>query len=485
MSSENTQPNDKSPAVPDRAGRLRSYWHELTTNPVRQDQLVLGLLVAERFLTRLFSEKLGWLPGWTNFLDYPLLIVLAGYVYWRTRSDRLVNPHSGFEVPAILLVLIIGGSAVLNLDRLHAPAVVLFAVGLLEPIAYLFLILRLKPDRAVLDFVIKILLGIGWLQLLTVLVLDIPVYLESGDPDVISGTFGENAYQLVFFLLTWNALILSRAKAQGRKLIATVPIQFVTLLIILLAQFRAFIPSVFLTWGMTYFLIYGISLRTLRMSVIGVSSVIGLFLLVNLAIPSLKYQEVIELASRSDEVIQSGKVQTVLAYGRLVSDQPQILLVGTGPGTMLSRGFRVFSVYGEREMVNQLLEDRLGIEPYLSDVAETYILPITAREFYAFGSQTTTDPWISHLAVLTELGLGGFLVVMLMYWRALRVSLRPKDGSALHLGRWLFIAIIVLLQLAFLGEWLEVTRLTIPIWLVLGLLLSDSRSEQIQDAAGA
>ena len=56
---------------------LQSQWTALKDSPVRQDQLVLGLLIAERFLTRLFSEKLGWLPGWSNFLDFPLLFVLG------------------------------------------------------------------------------------------------------------------------------------------------------------------------------------------------------------------------------------------------------------------------------------------------------------------------------------------------------------------------------------------------------------------------
>ena len=363
-----------------------------------------------------------------------------------------------------------------NIPRLHLPAALLFVVGLLEPIAYLFLVLRLSPAQPVREFIVRLLIAIGWMQILIVAVLDLPVYIASGDPDVISGTFGQNAYQLVFYLLTWNALILSRAKKQNRSMLAMIPVQFITLLIILLAQFRAFIPSVFLTWAITYFLIYGISIRTFRLSAIGLAAVVGLFLVINLAIPLLKYQEVLDLGNRMDEVVQSGKVQTVLAYGQLVSDDPKVLLVGTGPGTMLSRGFRVFSIYGEREFANQLVQQRGGGEPYISDVAETYILPITSRDFYAFGSQTTTDPWISHLAVLTELGLAGFVVVMALYGRALSAARRAANIRDSDLGRWLFIAIIVLLQLAFLGEWLEVSRLTVPIWLVTALIVVENRS---------
>ena len=53
----------------------------------------------ERFVTRLFSEKLNLLPGWTNFLDYPLLILFAIYVLGRTRGRRKKQPPSGFELP--------------------------------------------------------------------------------------------------------------------------------------------------------------------------------------------------------------------------------------------------------------------------------------------------------------------------------------------------------------------------------------------------
>ena len=124
---------------------------------IRADGLILSGIILVCFVTRLFSEKLGWLPGWTNFLDYPLLVVFAVYVLLSLRKRRISVKPSGFAPLIWGLFMIFGVSALANVNRLHLGAVTLFFVGLFEPLAYMALAYALAPRQEVLKFLVKVL----------------------------------------------------------------------------------------------------------------------------------------------------------------------------------------------------------------------------------------------------------------------------------------------------------------------------------------
>jgi len=457
---------------------IQAYWQEQwRARQIQRDKLVFGLILLERFTTRLLSEKLEILPGWTNFLDYPLLILFAVYVLAEARHRPTQPLRTGYGALSLGLTLITSLSAIINLDRLNLGAFLLFFIGLMEPLAYMALAYALAPDRKVLDFILRLLILVGWAQILVVAFVDLPVFLETRNPDFISGTFGLNAYQLVFYLLAWNVLILSpseKSRYSAFRWIAVFLTQLALLIIILLAQFRAFIPSLLLTWLFTYLILYRPSMKTFARVSIAASLPVVLFLAINRIFPELKYQDILQLPERTQEISESGKIEVIRNYVKMVGENPQVLLIGTGPGTFLSRGFRVFSIYGKYEVANQVFRDLFDTSSYLSDVAKKYIVPITARGLFTFGAATTSEPWFSHLAILAELGLIGYLIVMATYFQAARMSWRmtSSGGSTATLSRWVLVAIFILLQLGFVGEWLEVTRVTIPIWLIFGALLA-------------
>lgn len=442
------------------------------------DKLILGSIILDRFVTRLFSEKLGWLPNWTNFLDYPLLVVFAVYVLLSLRERR---KPSGFAPLMWGLFMIFGVSALANLDRLHPGAVTLFFVGLFEPLAYMALAYALVPRQEVLNFLVKVLFFVGWLQITVVLLMDLPRFLVTGNPDVISGTFGENAYQMTFVLMAWNALILS-GKPAGRFrdlwFLGVVGLQGLILGIILLAQFRAFIPFALITWGLTYVIVNRAPGRAIVGAGLGVGLFLTAFFVVNAWFPELKYGEFLELSSRRDEVIRAGKVQSVLNFFDLVDAQPQVLLIGTGPGTYASRGFRTFSIAGKTDAANIFYRDAFHADFYVTDVAARYVLPVA--NLYAFGSATTAVPWFSFLSIPAELGLFGLALVLAIYGKAIRLAFRAmhRPNSQGMLARWAFIALILLLQMAFIENWLEVSRLTVPVWIVFGVVLAQSHADK-------
>jgi len=448
---------------------------------VKADSWFLATIVIERFVTRLFTEKLGWLPDWANFLDYPMLVLFAAYVLRRIRGRRGASKETGFGLLASFLIINIGISMLVNLDRLHPGAASLFIMGLLEPLAFMALAYRLNPHREVVGALAKVLVFVGWLQIVVVGIMDVPTFLVTRNPDLISGTFGKNAYQLTFFLLTWNALVLSdKAETRQRALrqVSILMIQAAIVVIILLAQFRSFLPFTAVTWIVTYIVVNQRPMRGFVAAAFGGSLLVGLFVAVNGLFPELKWGEVFELADRTDEVYESGKFQAVLNFGHLIADQPGVLAVGTGPGTYASRGFRTFSIAGEGDVVNRIYRDLFNSDYYVTDVAARYTLPV--ERYFAFGAATTAVPWFSYLAIPAELGLPGLAIVLAIYGKAIVVSWNASRKAiwTRPLAQWVLIGLVLLLQMAFLENWLEVSRLTVPVWLVFGVVLAQVQTKE-------
>lgn len=443
------------------------------------DKWVLGSILLERFITRLFSDKWTFqlLPSWTNYLDYPFLVLFAFYVMWRVRDRYRGNhlTHTGFGRWTALLLVCIGVSTLANTGRLHPGAYSLFIIGLLEPLAFMILAYILAPRREVITWLLKLLYLVGWLQIIVVAVIDMPLFLTTRNPDYISGTFGMNAYQMTWYLLTWNVLLLSRRTDPRYRLARTLGIgllQVLIVIIILLAQFRALLPFALVTWMLTYVMIERRPARGVIIAGASTAIFLGLFLVVATAIPELKWNDIIELGSRSDEVVESGKVQSILNFGRLLYEQPQILLVGTGPGTYASRGFQTFSVAGAKTFASKMYQQLFGGGDYTTDVALEYVLPVL--RFTAFGSSTAAVPWFSYLAIPAELGVLGLVAVLSIYGRAVRLTwLLAKGTDELAiLARWLCIALVLLLQMAALENWLEASRATVPVWTLMGVVLA-------------
>lgn len=440
-----------------------------------QDQFWLTLIILERFVTRLFSEKLGLLPDWTNFLDLPLLILFAGYVAFATRHRPQLKKGTGYGLLIVAFIFSFSLSSITNLSRLHPGAMGFFLLGFLEPLAYMALAYALAPRADIVQYLIKLLMLIGWLQILVVVIVDLPRFLATKNPDFISGTFGDNAYQLVFFLLAWNVVVLSQSRRTRHpfwRSVGVLGLQILILAIVFLAQFRAVIPFALITWTFTYLVVNPKPGK----AAVGAGFGLGLFLVafyvINVAFPELKYNALLQVASRSDEVEQSGKVQAIQNLGQLIRLEPQILVYGTGPGTYASRGFRTFSVVGRQDTVNVLYRRFFHTDFYITDVAARYVLPTV--NLFAFGASTTASPWFSYLALPAEVGLPGLIVVLWFYFRAMRQTWHHRfapNGVGVLAG-WVFVGMALLLQMAFLENWLEVSRLTVPVWTIFGVVLS-------------
>jgi hypothetical protein len=158
---------------------------------------------------------------------------------------------------------------------------------------------------------------------------------------------------------------------------------------------------------------------------------------------------------------------------KLYNDNPRYMLTGTGPGTYSSRAWYVFQPISRGKK-------GLGVQTssehgYQTDVSTKYVVPRIQKDTAVSvgGSYAATSPFSSYTALLAEVGLLGFAAMVLIYGGAFVQSTRmtvralktpgfqdPLPGLLLGSTAGFF----VLLQLAALENWWEVTRLTFILW---------------------
>src|ERR1700689_3848426 len=77
--------------------------------------------------------------------------------------------------------------------------------------------------------------------------MEIPYGLYVGNPDIVSGTFGQNSSQLAFFLSLFTFWLLARYALGLSKLSHVLGLMFATVVVFFAAGFRSIWPSYLLT----------------------------------------------------------------------------------------------------------------------------------------------------------------------------------------------------------------------------------------------
>ncbi|HEV2724224.1 MAG TPA: hypothetical protein VGV10_06290, partial [Thermoleophilaceae bacterium] len=175
-----------------------------TRDPLAQ-AIVLGA-VASLVLVRFFTEVVGVLPRALNFVDVPIfgLLLLAA-------AARHVSAAEGREAaryvpPALLFVAICALATIANPSRVEPGPVLVFIYGFAAPMGVYWSAYRLWPTGQALNMS-RLVVALGLAQVVVVVLIDLPRFISTNNPDEVSGTFGTNAYQLVFFLLVFAAVL--------------------------------------------------------------------------------------------------------------------------------------------------------------------------------------------------------------------------------------------------------------------------------------
>lgn len=438
----------------------------------------LALLV----LIRVATEIVHVLPRAANFIDIPIFFVLAIAAVVRSGKISGVGPsYLKLGLPAFGFICISMLGVAVNLSRIEPGPVLVFIYGFLAPIGVYAAVYRLWPAGQARSMS-QLFVRLAVVELLVVFLYDLPRFVSSGNPDLISGTFGTNAYQLVFFLLVSTGLLAGIFTVEKGRLAARfAPLLFVLILATtILAQYRALL----VTSAVTILLIaalLGKSVRGLVAAIlVGVSLALSISY-VSAHYPILQFSGTVSSLSSKPGFFVSKRLDAAKEVANLYSDQPLFMVTGTGPGTFSSRAWSTFAFANSKSASNVQGKYALALtggHPYHTDVSDKYVLPKYQNPTVVLGSSAVTSPFIEYVSLLAEVGLPGFLLLIWMYLRATaralrmtRRSLRDRTAGdplpALLLA--CSVAFTVLLQMAFLDNWLEVTRITFIAWSLLAV----------------
>jgi transcriptional regulator with XRE-family HTH domain len=465
----------------------------LLTGAQRFDRnLVLAIFVA--ILTvRFFTESIAILPSAGNFIDVLLLpiIVLTAVVRPAARLGAQLSPY---VLPAIVFIGICAASVALNTSRVEPAPALLFLYGFLGPLAFFYASYRLWPSGQSL-VMSQTIVALGVLQFVVICIFDLPTFVESGNPDDIVGTFGGNAYQLVFFLLVFAALVAGISTFEPNRLAARLaPVLFgATFLVIFLAQYRALLVSTALTILLIGFVLGPARGRGFLIGAIVATAFIGALGYVATEYPAFKFAPTITAVRDDPASFLTARLEPGRDVIALYGDNPRFITTGSGPGTYSSRAWRTFAEVGDpsgSEGAAQPYAAALsGGRAYHSDVADRYVVPRLERGAVVLGSHALTSPFSSYLALLAEVGVIGFVLMVGIYVRGLLAAGRlalASGGSARGLDPLpalalaTTVAFFLLIQMAFLENWWEVARVTIPSWMLLAVCIREAQERGVR-----
>ena len=161
------------------------------------------------------------LPRAVKLVDIPILLGLL-VLYWiAPRTDR-PSPMSARYL--LMAVAVPGRSAsrpfLVNSGRIEPGPTLLFIYGFLAPDSRSSTSSGPCGRRDRLWRSRRLLVALAWIQLAGRRSSSTcPNTSTDKNPDVVSGTFGENAYQLVFFLLMCTALVAGIATVERKRLV--------------------------------------------------------------------------------------------------------------------------------------------------------------------------------------------------------------------------------------------------------------------------
>jgi hypothetical protein len=449
----------------------REEWHKRN---------LLYLLIFIVTLVRLFTETLGILPRALNFADLALFVYASAMLLARRggNGETTAFYRRSLSGPVKMFSAWVMVSTAVNLlfHGIHILPALIFWVFHLEPIVFALLLMRLDWHEGDTQKLSNILVAIGLIQIPLSLIQMSSVFSED-NPDLASGTFGSNGSQMCFFVVLVIAYLLGRYLMDSRiRWLLPLP----GLLIVFYAQgFKAMWLPLIVTIPIGVFLCYPGSKRRKWGLVL---LVVAFVLLVALPIGKLSSAQTMEFMHwdyvtdvvGSGAIWELGKIQSFLNVGRLYRDSPIAAFVGVGPGSFSSRAFQTFTrVVLDPDSPTHVVYGYISPTPP-GAFAEKYVVPQVFKSEVLFGSGTIDGPFNSYVALLAEVGIVGFALYAVIYCRifrkviaATREAWRKRNHELYAISLAAICGLLILFEMAFLDNWLETSRVTIPLWLVL------------------
>ncbi|HZO58642.1 MAG TPA: helix-turn-helix transcriptional regulator [Solirubrobacterales bacterium] len=454
----------------------------------------VAILVCVRFFTEVYKI----VPRAANFLDIPIFIALVlGALLLPAVRSRMDTRHAFiFVFPALLVLVACALATLVNPTRVALPPALVFIYGYLAPIGIYLATYRIWPAGSALSLS-RLFVVLALIQLVVVVAVDVPRFIPTQDPDLISGTFGTNAYQLVYFLILTGALLAGIFTFEpDRRVAKYVPFLFIAILAtIFLAQYRALI----LTTAAALVLI-GLLLGRFRARGVLIGFAVLATFVVTLSftarsLPYLGLGPAVKAFTADPGQIVTERVRGLDHLAHLFTDHPRYMFTGTGPGTYSSRAWQTFAQADSTNPSNVAGRYALALtggEVYGTDVSDEYVLPQASNPQVFQGSYALKVPFSDYTSLLAEIGFFGFCAMVFIYLAAMvragrltlalrRVAVRGDPLPAMALAST--VGFFVLLQMGILQSWLEVTRLTFPTWILLAVVTKEYHARFASDHA--
>lgn len=449
-------------------------------------------------VSRFFSEVLLVLPKWVDIVDIPFIALLVLISFFKAPNNQIdLNEHKYFVRAVLFLISIMVISSLINYKDFFEPAAILFAIGFLEgPLLFICLNKIVENIELFVSRINKFLLFFFLINVAVVIFIDLPRFISTRNPDVMSGTYGLNAYQFSLILVVFGGLFLGIFELHRFSRIIIILSQVFIISTFLLLQFRAALPFLVLSYAVVLLALYG--LKMIKSVVFGsiilmiagsiffyVISKSGIYRVSNVTMfeyqiakneTMLKYDDWVDVLKNPISFLKYGKFKAYLQTAKMLTTSPITALLGVGPGNYLSRGFYTFSYemvgFGRmKKGVQRVVNKFFGLSrPRFTSVSMRYIGPI--RSGAILGTYQFSNPNSSILAPIAEIGLIGGGIIIATYIYLLIKSLELMRLAKKYVLDFLPIAaalvagIVYLLGLAFLDNYWEVSRTTLPVWLL-------------------
>ncbi|WP_299982506.1 hypothetical protein [uncultured Pseudoteredinibacter sp.] len=436
---------------------------------------LVAALIVFMVSSRLFTETFGLLPKIVDVINYPFFVLtLSATVFCLFFRGACLKKFELILVVGFALLII---SFLGNVATVYFPAFVLYVAGFYEGPLIFFVLTRLVgKDYGSSLLIQKTFLYLILINIAVVIFVSYPLYISSGgNPDLLSGTFGANAYYFSIFLVA--SLGAGVGLFYERRIGVGILFAFVSFVVgtFFLLQYRAALP--FFLVVVFVFIYFMYSRNALRIfSVLGllaVAAVSVVYMLDSLFDNSdrLKYGDFLDILDDPYFILQFGKFQSYAATMDMWGDEIANFFLGVGPGNYTSRSYYTFSyefLIKDGSGVSGIIREYLGqTQPRFSPYDLEYISNF--RSEIVFGSYQLSNPNSSYLTLLGELGFfGGFVGILLYFWLLLfslgnlKESLRRH--SSVGICAFAFCGTFFVFLLGFLDNYWEMARATLFIW---------------------
>lgn len=450
--------------------------------------LLYALLIIN-VIAKFFTNYLNVIPRQFNLADIGIVGLLLVLYISRPQTSKGIQFKKIFNLLLSFNIILLLG-ALLNFKYFYDLAAISQVIMFNEPIILFIVLVNLSFSFENVNTFNKLLFFLIMFEVI-IGILQVPVYLKTGESESIIGTFQHNAEQYAAFLMIGIFYLIGKVRVISQKKMFNRVLMLGMFILILLIDNKASWIGIIMSVFYVMYRIGKLSSKEghfLKYSVIFFMFIVIGYSVVQRASGSLyKYEQVL-LAWEKGSFFNIGKLK---AYGDIFasySDYPHMTIVGSGPATFYSRASRQFYNLSDDMFYT---DTRIFTEQYYKKLyrpsnAMAGVITKTDREpffkqyfrdrkIFRIGSGTTDEPFSSYAALLGETGILGTLIYLGIYifiLRKLNFYLKKYQNDSkifpLIVSAIGFLAYIMVISIY--SNWIETGRMTTILWSMIAIV---------------